>query len=111
MREPQRFPVRIVLPGFDAGDPDDDVILQLNGQADVVVYTSGNRFMNALARAYSIADAAYLQPFDHLKLPFNVGLGLVAFGYAPPGSLWLGAALIVGASFALLRQEARQQTA
>ena len=65
----------------------------------------------ALARAYSIADAAYLQPFDHLKLPFNVGLGLVVFGYAPPGSLWLGAALIVGASFALLRQEARLQTA
>lgn len=65
----------------------------------------------ALARAYSIADAAYLQPFDHLKLPFNVGLGLLVFGYAPPGSLWLGAALIVGASFALLRQEARLQTA
>ncbi|WP_294227976.1 DMT family transporter [uncultured Shimia sp.] len=65
----------------------------------------------ALARAYSIADAAYLQPFDHLKLPFNVGLGLVVFGYAPPGSLWLGAALIVGASFALMRQEARLQTA
>jgi len=65
----------------------------------------------ALARAYSIADAAYLQPFDHLKLPFNVGLGLVVFGYAPPGSLWLGAALIVGASFALLRQEARLEAA
>ncbi|GAA6182180.1 MULTISPECIES: DMT family transporter [unclassified Shimia] len=65
----------------------------------------------ALARAYSVADAAYLQPFDHLKLPFNVGLGLLVFGYAPPGSLWLGAALIVAASFSLLIQEARQQAA
>lgn len=65
----------------------------------------------ALAQAYSIADAAYLQPFDHLKLPFNVGLGLLVFGYAPPGSLWIGAALIVGASFALMRQETTLQSA
>ncbi len=64
-----------------------------------------------LARAYSIADAAYLQPFDHLKLPFNVVLGFAVFGYAPPGNLWLGAALIVGASMALVHQEARLKPA
>ena len=59
----------------------------------------------ALAKAYSLTDAAYLQPFDHLKLPLNVGLGIVAFGFVPPGSMWLGSALIVGASLFLLRQE------
>lgn len=62
----------------------------------------------ALARAYSIADAAFLQPFDHVKLPFNVGLGVLAFGFVPPGSMWLGSALIIGASLWLLTEENRQ---
>lgn len=61
-----------------------------------------------LARAYSIADAAYLQPFDHVKLPFNVGLGVIVFGFVPPGSMWLGSALIIGASLWLLSGESRQ---
>lgn len=58
-----------------------------------------------LARAYARHDAGYLQPFDYLKLPLNVGLGILAFGFVPPGSLWLGAALIVAASVALVRLE------
>ena len=58
-----------------------------------------------LARAYAVADASYLQPFDHVKLPFNVVLGLAVFGFVPPGALWLGSALIVGASFFLMRRE------
>ncbi len=61
----------------------------------------------ALARAYATADAAFLQPFDHVKLAFNVGLGALAFGFVPPGSLWLGSALIVGASLWLLARERR----
>lgn len=61
----------------------------------------------AIAKAYSVADAAYLQPFDHLKLPLNVGFGVLAFGFVPPGSMWLGSLLIVGASVYLLRQESR----
>lgn len=59
----------------------------------------------AITKAYSLADAAFLQPFDHVKLLFNVGLGLAVFGYAPPGSMWAGAALIVAASFYLLGRE------
>lgn len=61
----------------------------------------------AIAKAYAVADAAYLQPFDHLKLPLNVGFGALAFGFVPPGSMWIGAALILAASFYLLRQESR----
>ncbi|MCT4557380.1 MAG: DMT family transporter [Pelagimonas sp.] len=62
---------------------------------------------HAIAAAYSTADAAYLQPFDHVKLPFNVGLGFLVFGWGPPGMLWIGAALIVGASLYLLQSESR----
>lgn len=61
----------------------------------------------ALARAYAIADAAFLQPFDHVKLPFNVGLGIIAFGFVPPGSMWIGSGLIIAASLWLLAEEAR----
>ena len=60
----------------------------------------------SLARAYCVADAAYLQPFDHIKLLFNVGLGVAVFGFAPPGSMWLGATIIIAASLWLLRDEA-----
>ncbi|MEL6522383.1 MAG: DMT family transporter [Pseudomonadota bacterium] len=65
----------------------------------------------ALAKAYSVADAAFLQPFDHMKLPFNVGLGVLAFGFVPPGSLWLGAILIIGASAFLLNREGQARMA
>ena len=59
------------------------------------------------ARAYSIADAAYVQPFDHVKLAFNVLFGWVVFGFAPAGQFWLGALLILAASFYILRRESR----
>lgn len=67
------------------------------------VLTAGAQFV--LARAYSMADAAFLQPFDHLKLPFNVALGLAVFGFAPTGSMWIGAGIIIAASAWLLQKE------
>lgn len=65
--------------------------------------TAGAQYL--LARAYAGHDAAYLQPFDYLKLPLNIALGVLAFGFMPPGSLWLGAVLIVAASVWLVRAE------
>ncbi|SDR39069.1 DMT family transporter [Pseudovibrio sp. Tun.PSC04-5.I4] len=59
----------------------------------------------SLAMAYERVDAAYLQPFDHLKLPLNVLCGFLVFGWAPPGNLWLGAALIIGASLYIVHVE------
>ncbi|QDZ03406.1 DMT family transporter [Nitratireductor mangrovi] len=58
-----------------------------------------------LTWAYASADAAYLQPFDDLKLPFNILAGWVVFGAAPTLGFWPGAALIVAASFYLMRRE------
>lgn len=59
----------------------------------------------ALAMAYERVDAGFLQPFDHLKLPLNVLCGFVVFGWVPPGNLWLGAALIIGASLYIVNAE------
>jgi len=58
-----------------------------------------------LTWAYATADAAYLQPFDDLKLPLNILLGWVVFGMAPNMGFWPGAALIVAASLFLMRRE------
>ncbi len=60
----------------------------------------------ALASAYRRADAAYLQPFDHLKLPLNVLFGFLAFGFAPEGWIWAGVAMILCASIWVLWDEA-----
>ncbi|MGR6981546.1 DMT family transporter [Testudinibacter sp. P27/CKL/0425] len=49
----------------------------------------------AIAKAYNLADAAYLQPFDFLKLPLNIFGGWLVFHAVPPGRLWLGAGLII----------------
>ena len=58
-----------------------------------------------LTAAYARADAAYLQPFDDLKLPLNMLLGWIVFGQAPSVAFWPGAALIVIASLSLMRRE------
>ena len=52
MRDPQRFPLRIRLTGYEAGNENDDVRFQQNGQADVIVYTGENWLMNSLGAAW-----------------------------------------------------------
>jgi multidrug resistance efflux pump len=52
MRDPQRFPLRIRLPEYEAGDEYDDVRYQVNGQADVIVYTSDNVVINVIGRGW-----------------------------------------------------------
>ncbi len=56
-------------------------------------------------------NAAYVQPFDHLKLPFNVLAGFYVFGWVPGGNLWLGAALIIAASLYIAHRESKSQEA
>ncbi|UIP29377.1 DMT family transporter [Photobacterium sp. TLY01] len=62
----------------------------------------------AIAKAYAIADASFVQPFDHAKLPLNVLAGFIVFGWVPPGRLWLGAAVII-ASVAFITQWERRK--
>ncbi len=62
----------------------------------------------AIVKAYSVADASFVQPFDHAKLPLNVLAGWMVFGWVPPGRLWLGAAIII-ASVAFITQWERKK--
>nr|WP_086937910.1 DMT family transporter [Thaumasiovibrio occultus] len=61
----------------------------------------------AIAKAYAVADASFVQPFDHAKLPLNVFLGWLVFGWVPPGRLWLGAFLIIASVAFITQVEAR----
>ena len=62
-----------------------------------------------LTRAYAAADAAFLQPFDDLRLVFNIVAGFLVFGYLPEGNLWLGIALIFAGSAYLLYSDRTAQ--
>ncbi len=55
-----------------------------------------------LTWSYAAADAAFVQPFDDLKLVSNILIYGLLFGYWPDGNLWLGVAMILGASVFLL---------
>lgn len=63
-----------------------------------------------LTMAYASADAAFVQPFDDLKLLSNIAVGWLVFGYLPEGTLWLGVAMILVASSWLLWSERRTGT-
>lgn len=61
----------------------------------------------AIAKAYAKADASFVQPFDHAKLPLNVLLGFLVFGWVPPGQLWIGAFFIIGSVLFITHKETR----
>ena len=51
-----------------------------------------------LNEALKRAEISALLPLDYLRLIWSVLLGLIFFNEIPPAGLWLGAALILGAS-------------
>ena len=51
-----------------------------------------------LALSYKMGDASYVQPFDHVKLLFNILISWWLFRDAPQGILWMGIVLILGSS-------------
>lgn len=64
----------------------------------------------AIVKAYAVADASFVQPFDHAKLPLNVLAGWMVFGWVPPGRLWLGAFIIIASVAFITRWETKKPT-
>ena len=60
-----------------------------------------------MTRAYVLADASAVQPFDYLRLPFIALLGFLLFDEIPDPWLWPGAAIIAGSTFYIARREAQ----
>ncbi len=88
----------LALPNFQVPSHDAWYILLATGAMLALAQWS-------LARAYASADASFIQPFDLVKLPLNVFAGWLVFGYLPPGQLWLGAAMLIGATLFILHTE------
>ncbi len=63
----------------------------------------------AIVKAYSVADASFVQPFDHAKLPLNVLAGWIVFSWVPPGRLWLGAAIIIASVAFITHWETKKE--
>lgn len=99
-------PINAVLAGTSGGFaiPGTEALLLIVGAGVMLVLAQ-----YLIVRAYASADAAYVQPFDHLKLPLNVLAGWIVFGFVPGGNLWLGSLLIVAASVYITHREAQRR--
>lgn len=64
-----------------------------------------------LTWSYAAADAAFVQPFDDLKLISNIVIYGLFFGYWPEGNIWAGVALILCGSMYLLWSGRKADTA
>ena len=51
-----------------------------------------------MARAFQLADASHVMPFDFLRLPFTVGLAFVFFAELPDALTVVGAAIVFAAT-------------
>jgi drug/metabolite transporter (DMT)-like permease len=58
-------------------------------------------------RAYAIADATYVMPFDFSRLVFSAIIGLIFFAQEPDIYVWIGAAVIFSSSVYIAMREAR----
>lgn len=57
-------------------------------------------------RAFAVAEATALMPFDYVRLPMVAAIGFVAFGDLPDPWTWVGAAVILGSSIYVAHREA-----
>jgi drug/metabolite transporter (DMT)-like permease len=58
-------------------------------------------------RAFSLADASAVLPFDFARLPFVAFLAYVFFAEAPTAGTWLGGLLIFGSTVYIAHREAQ----
>lgn len=61
----------------------------------------------SLTKAFSLADASAIAPFDFARLPFAVLVGWIAFGEVTDMWTWVGAAVIFTSSVYIARREAK----
>lgn len=63
----------------------------------------------ALVKAYSSADASFIQPFDLVKMPLNIFAGWLFFNEVLSMNLWIGSILLVGATLFILHKEKKNE--
>ena len=64
-----------------------------------------------VTRAFKVADASLVLPFDFVRLPFAALIGYAAFDERPDAWTWTAAAVIAGATLYVARSEAKAAAA
>lgn len=67
--------------------------------------------MYLMARAYSLARASVVAPFEYTTLPINAAWGFLLWRDAPAASTWAGALLTLLSGFYIVYREQRTQLA
>jgi drug/metabolite transporter (DMT)-like permease len=67
--------------------------------------------MYLMARAYSVAQASVVAPFEYATLPINAVWGFLLWREVPTASTWIGALLTVVSGIYIVYREQREQTA
>lgn len=57
-------------------------------------------------RAFAIADASAVVPYDYSRLIFTTGIGMAWFGEQPDHWFWVGSAVIIAAGLYIAQREA-----
>jgi len=70
---------------------------------------AGTCMVYSYARAFSLADASAVMPFDILRLPMAAGAAFLLFGDRGDVWTWTGSALIFLSSIKLARMESRKK--
>jgi S-adenosylmethionine uptake transporter len=73
-----------------------------------LVWASG---MYLMARAYSLALASVVAPFEYATLPINAIWGFLIWREVPTATTWIGALLTVMSGIYIVYREQREQTA
>jgi len=75
----------------------------------IAVGATGLSAHMCLTRAFRIADATLVVPFDFLRLPLIAVVGMLFYGEAPEAAVFLGAAVIFAGTYYSIRRESRHQ--
>ncbi|WP_035693545.1 DMT family transporter [Azospirillum halopraeferens] len=60
----------------------------------------------AMTRAFALAEASALMPYDYVKLPLSALIAYLAFGEVMDASAWAGAGVIVASTLYIAHREA-----
>jgi drug/metabolite transporter (DMT)-like permease len=73
-----------------------------------LVWASG---MYLMARAYSLAQASVVAPFEYATLPINAAWGMLLWREVPTATTWIGALLTVLSGIYIVYRDRREQIA
>lgn len=73
----------------------------------IAMAAMGTAAIFLMARAFELADASLVAPFDYARLPFVALFGFLLFDQIPGLYTILGAVIIIGSAFYVARRETR----